>query len=77
MSFVVFQVQTAGTLLLIEYNSLSEYLFLLRSVAESLAPHGPAVMMYLAAAVSDFYIPPQDLVRLLFFIIYHISFNNL
>ncbi|CAH3124325.1 unnamed protein product [Pocillopora meandrina] len=55
------QVQTAGTLLLIEYNSLSEYLFLLRTVAESLAPHGPAVMMYLAAAVSDFYIPPQDL----------------
>ncbi|RMX37849.1 hypothetical protein pdam_00007066 [Pocillopora damicornis] len=57
------QVQTAGTLLLIEYNSLSEYLFLLRSVAESLAPHGPAVMMYLAAAVSDFYIPPQDLLE--------------
>lgn len=47
---------------MIEFNTLSDYLFLLRGVAESLAPHGPTVMLYLAAAVSDFYIPPQDLV---------------
>jgi len=45
-------------------------LFLLRGVAESLAPHGPTVMLYLAAAVSDFYIPPQDLVG-------HMQFNSL
>ena len=56
------QVQAAGTLLMIEFSTLCDYLFLLRGVAESLAPHGPTVMLYLAAAVSDFYIPPQDLV---------------
>ena len=49
---------------MIEYNSLSEYLFLLRGVAESLAPHGPSIMLYLAAAVSDFYVPSQDMVSL-------------
>lgn len=47
---------------MIEFSTLSDYLFLLRGVAESLAPHGPTVMLYLAAAVSDFYIPPQDMV---------------
>ncbi|CAH3190933.1 unnamed protein product, partial [Porites evermanni] len=46
---------------MIEYNTLSEYLFLLRGVAESLAPHGPSIMLYLAAAVSDFYVPSQDM----------------
>jgi len=55
---------------MIEFSTLSEYLFLLRGVAESLAPHGPTVMLYLAAAVSDFYIPPQDLVG-------HMQFNSL
>ena len=49
---------------MIEYNTLSEYLFLLRGVAESLAPHGPSIMLYLAAAVSDFYVPSQNMVRL-------------
>ena len=59
---VLFQVRVAGTLLMIEFNTLSDYLFLLRGVAESLAPHGPTVMLYLAAAVSDFYIPSQNMV---------------
>lgn len=54
------QVRVSGTLLMIEFNSLFEYLFLLRGVAESLASHGPNVMLYLAAAVSDFYIPSQS-----------------
>lgn len=67
---VLFQVQAAGTLLMIEFSTLSDYLFLLRGVAESLAPHGPTVMLYLAAAVSDFYIPPQDLVG-------HVQLNSL
>ena len=49
---------------MIEYNTLSEYLFLLRGVAESLAPHGPSIMLYLAAAVSDFYVPSQSMVSL-------------
>ena len=45
---------------MIEYSSLADYLFLLRGVAEALAPHGPTVMLYLAAAVSDFYVPFQN-----------------
>ena len=61
---VSFKVRAAGTLLMIEYNTLSEYLFLLRGVAESLAPHGPSIMLYLAAAVSDFYVPSQNMVSL-------------
>ena len=52
--------RVSGTLLMIEFNTLTEFLFLLRGVAESLAPHGPTVMLYLAAAVSDFYIPSQN-----------------
>ena len=48
---------------MIEFNTLTEFLFLLRGVAESLAPHGPTVMLYLAAAVSDFYIPSQNRVH--------------
>ena len=70
LALVLSQVQAAGTLLMIEFSTLSDYLFLLRGVAESLAPHGPTVMLYLAAAVSDFYIPPQDLVG-------HMQFNSL
>ena len=53
---------------MIEFNSLFEYLFLLRGVAESLACHGPNVMLYLAAAVSDFYIPSQSRVCIFCFL---------
>lgn len=57
------QVQSVGALLLIEFSTLSDYLFLLRTVAEALGPHGPTIMFYLAAAVSDFYIPDENMVR--------------
>ena len=80
---VVFQVRVAGTLLMIEFNTLSDYLFLLRGVAECLAPHGNSVMLYLAAAVSDFYIPSQSMVcvanlrlNVVEFIYHKISSNN-
>jgi hypothetical protein len=36
----------------------------LRDVALELAPYGPRAMLYLAAAVSDFYVPWPELVRL-------------
>lgn len=58
---------------MIAFNSLFEYLFLLRGVAESLAPHGPNVMLYLAAAVSDFYIPSQSRVCIFY---YHLFAQN-
>lgn len=48
-----------GSLLMIPYTSLADYLWLLRSACESLATLNRKAMLYLAAAVSDFYIP-QD-----------------
>lgn len=36
---------------------------LLRLVAEAVSPHGRQVLFYLAAAVSDFFVPWQQLVR--------------
>lgn len=58
---------------MIEFNSLFEYLFLLRGVAESLARHGPNVMLYLAAAVSDFYVPSQSRVRRFYILKYWVE----
>jgi len=44
-------------LLMIPYNSLSDYLWLLRAAAQEMHILGPSGLIYLAAAVSDFYIP--------------------
>ncbi|NXF70382.1 PPCS ligase, partial [Ciccaba nigrolineata] len=51
----------AGALLAIEFTGLAEYLALLRAAARALAPFGSSVMFYLAAAVSDFYIPISEM----------------
>lgn len=51
------EAESAGTLLVINYTTVFEYLQHLRMLARRLAPLGPAVMFYLAAAVSDFYLP--------------------
>ncbi|XP_042334564.1 phosphopantothenate--cysteine ligase [Sceloporus undulatus] len=50
-----------GALLALEFTGLQEYLQLLRAAARALAPLGSSAMFYLAAAVSDFYIPPSEL----------------
>ncbi|XP_071622933.1 phosphopantothenate--cysteine ligase [Heliangelus exortis] len=50
-----------GLLLSIEFTGLEEYLELLRAAARALAPFGSSVMFYLAAAVSDFYIPASEM----------------
>ncbi|XP_025909451.1 phosphopantothenate--cysteine ligase, partial [Nothoprocta perdicaria] len=50
-----------GALLALEFTGLEEYLELLRAAARALAPFGSSVMFYLAAAVSDFYIPPSEM----------------
>jgi phosphopantothenate-cysteine ligase len=44
-------------LLLISYTTVSEYLFELRMLAQCMKPLGPNALFYLAAAVSDFFIP--------------------
>ena len=51
----------ARRLLAIGFESVHEYLFLLREAALALHPIGTSAMLYLAAAVSDFYIPSSAL----------------
>ncbi|XP_074652178.1 phosphopantothenate--cysteine ligase-like [Tubulanus polymorphus] len=48
-------------LLLIGFQTIGEYLHLLRVCATELKSVGKLAMLYLAAAVSDFYIPKEDL----------------
>uniref|UniRef100_A0A1A8HLL6 Phosphopantothenate--cysteine ligase n=1 Tax=Nothobranchius korthausae TaxID=1143690 RepID=A0A1A8HLL6_9TELE len=55
------EVKEGGLLLPIEFNTLSEYLHLLKAAAQALHPIGSKAMFYLAAAVSDFYIPASEM----------------
>ncbi|XP_013192871.1 phosphopantothenate--cysteine ligase [Amyelois transitella] len=47
----------AGAILYVAFTTVSDYLWLLRAACECLAHCGSRAMLYLAAAVSDFYIP--------------------
>ncbi|XP_075997436.1 phosphopantothenate--cysteine ligase [Genypterus blacodes] len=55
------EVKEAGLVLPIEFSTLSEYLHLLKAAAQALSTIGSKAMFYLAAAVSDFYIPASDM----------------
>ncbi|KAG7607809.1 DNA/pantothenate metabolism flavoprotein C-terminal [Arabidopsis suecica] len=46
-----------GSLLKLPFSTIYEYLQMLRLIAEALKDVGPCSMFYLAAAVSDFYVP--------------------
>ncbi|XP_029166039.1 phosphopantothenate--cysteine ligase [Nylanderia fulva] len=48
-------------LLELTFTTLSEYLWLLRSACQALAPMENRAILYLAAAVSDFYIPSNEM----------------
>ncbi|KAL0113798.1 hypothetical protein PUN28_012730 [Cardiocondyla obscurior] len=48
-------------LLQLTFTTLSEYLWLLRSACQALAPLEDKAILYLAAAVSDFYIPSNEM----------------
>ena len=52
------------TLLKVSFTSINEYLFYLVEFAKALFPLEQRVIFYLAAAVSDFYIPQGTLVSL-------------
>uniref|UniRef100_W5M036 Phosphopantothenate--cysteine ligase n=2 Tax=Lepisosteus oculatus TaxID=7918 RepID=W5M036_LEPOC len=54
-------VKEAGLLLPVEFSTLSEYLHLLKAAAQALSTIGSKAMFYLAAAVSDFYIPASEM----------------
>jgi len=58
------QQKTKNDLLKITFTTLSEYLYVLREIASILQNIGANAMLYLAAAVSDFYIPPANMVFL-------------
>ncbi|UZJ57128.1 hypothetical protein CBS101457_006448 [Exobasidium rhododendri] len=49
----------AGTLLRLTFVTVNDYLFLLREMSRIMQPLGRSGMYYLAAAVSDFYVPSQ------------------
>ncbi|XP_046629300.1 phosphopantothenate--cysteine ligase-like isoform X2 [Neodiprion virginianus] len=50
-----------GKLLELSFTTVYEYLWLLRSACQILAPLAERCILYLAAAVSDFYIPPNEM----------------
>ncbi|WWC63337.1 uncharacterized protein I303_105937 [Kwoniella dejecticola CBS 10117] len=51
--------QTSGTLLIVEFQTVNDYLWLLKAVTASMASLGRRGMFYLAAAVSDFFLPEE------------------
>lgn len=54
-----YQAKDAGTLLLLPFVTIGDYLHELRAVARLMQPLGPSALLYLAAAVSDFFVPPE------------------
>ncbi|KAG9258652.1 DNA/pantothenate metabolism flavoprotein [Emericellopsis atlantica] len=49
--------RTEGTLLTISFVTITDYLHSLRAISRLMAPLGPRGLLYLAAAVSDFFVP--------------------
>ncbi|RWS02519.1 phosphopantothenate-cysteine ligase-like protein [Dinothrombium tinctorium] len=49
------------SLLMVTFTTLSEYLYYLKEIALALQPLGSKAMLYLAAAVADFYIPYDNM----------------
>jgi len=45
----------------ITYETLGDYLWLLKGISQELNRLGPKAMLYLAAAVSDFYVPRHNM----------------
>ncbi|KAK5164220.1 Phosphopantothenate--cysteine ligase cab2 [Saxophila tyrrhenica] len=52
-----------NTLLLLPFTTVNEYLWHLRDLAMSMQPLGPNSLFYLAAAVSDFFVPADRMVE--------------
>jgi len=66
MSAVLQQYEKAKrekTLLLLPFTTVNEYLWHLRSIAEAMQPLGANALFYLAAAVSDFFVPAERMVE--------------
>jgi phosphopantothenate-cysteine ligase len=50
-------------LLTLPFTTINDYLFVLREIAQLMRPLGPSGLLYLAAAVSDFFVPPERMVE--------------
>jgi len=55
-------VQQSGRLHTLTFVTVNDYLWLLRAVSQELSVLGRNVLYYLAAAVSDFFLPRQKMV---------------
>lgn len=53
-------------LLQLSFTTLAEYLWLLRSACQALVCFKEKAILYLAAAVSDFYIPSNEMVHIFY-----------
>ncbi|WVQ82330.1 hypothetical protein IAT38_004458 [Cryptococcus sp. DSM 104549] len=53
--------QESGSLLSIEFQTVNDYLWLLKGVTGAMAPLGRRALYYLAAAVSDFFLPEEKI----------------
>lgn len=56
-------VKRDNRLLILSFVTITEYLWDLREVAKLMRPLGPRAMFYLAAAVSDFFVPQDRMVE--------------
>ena len=52
-----------SAILMVPYVTLGDYLWLLKGISKELQPLDRRAMLYLAAAVSDFYVPKQEMVK--------------
>ena len=57
------RVQAKGTLHTLTFVTINEYLYLLRAISHELDLLKRKALYYLAAAVSDFFLPTQKMVR--------------
>jgi phosphopantothenate---cysteine ligase (ATP) len=55
--------KSQNLLLMLPFTTITDYLFVLRSVSQLMRPLGPNGLLYLAAAVSDFFVPPERMVE--------------
>ncbi|KAL2353779.1 phosphopantothenate-cysteine ligase-like protein [Cryomyces antarcticus] len=56
-------VRKDNTLLLLSFTTITDYLWELREIAKLMQPLGPRALFYLAAAVSDFFVPHDRMVE--------------
>jgi len=55
--------KSKNLLLSLPFTTITDYLFVLRAISQLMRPLGPRGLLYLAAAVSDFFVPPDRMVE--------------